>query len=169
MNRILLILGVLILSLSLNNCSFFGETICPAGATACIGPDGKLIPPKDVPKQVRKAIDAANEIAGKPYRRGGGHAKWEDSAYDCSGSVSYVLYKAGMLVKSRHSSSFLNYSAPGPGKWITVYTQHGHSYMTICGVRFDTGGGNGNRDAGPKWHPNGRDPKRFVARHPRHF
>ena len=32
-----------------------------------------------------------------PYRYGGGHGSFDDTAYDCSGSVSYVLHAIGRL------------------------------------------------------------------------
>lgn len=132
--------------------------------------NGKVYPPKDAPPQVRRAIAAANKISNKPYRRGGGHGRHEDSAYDCSGSVSYVLKEAGMLTKTRHSPLFLNYGRKGAGEWITVYAKNGHVFMTICGVRFDTGGGSrGRTERGPRWHTTSRSGKGFVMRHPYGF
>ena len=128
--------------------------------------NGKVIPPKGAPPQVKRAIAAANKIAGKPYRRGGGHGKHEDSAYDCSGSVSYVLREAGLMTKTRHSALFQDYGRRGAGEWITIYTKNGHVFMTICGVRYDTGGGSGRRERGPNWHTNSRSGRGFVMRHP---
>src|SRR4051794_35717469 len=56
-------------------------------AKAKISRDGRTaIPPNSAPPQVKKAIYAANKITRKPYRYGGGHGKWNDSGYDCSGS-----------------------------------------------------------------------------------
>ena len=40
-------------------------------------------------------IEAGNGIARTPYKWGGGHGKWQDTGYDCSGSVSFVLAAAG--------------------------------------------------------------------------
>lgn len=129
--------------------------------------NGKVTPPKGAPPQVKRAVEAANKISNKPYRRGGGHGRHEDSAYDCSGSVSYVLREAGLLTKVRHSPLFLNYGKRGPGDWITVYAKNGHVFMTICGIRFDTGGGGrGRTERGPRWHTNSRSGKGFVMRHP---
>ena len=67
------------------------------GAKAQLTADGLAIPPADAPDEVKKVIAAANEIATKPYRYGGGHGSWKDSGYDCSGSVSYALHGGGLL------------------------------------------------------------------------
>ena len=42
-------------------------------------------------------IAAANKIRTKPYIFGGGHARWWDSGYDCSGSVSFALHGGNFL------------------------------------------------------------------------
>ena len=112
--------------------------------------------------EVGRAIAAANAIATKPYRYGGGHGSWNDSGYDCSGSVSYVLHAAGVLSSPLDSSALMSYGAPGPGRWITIYANSGHAFMTINGRRFDTGyGGEGNR-----WASGSRPTSGFVVRHP---
>ena len=46
---------------------------------------------------VARVTAAANRIAGKPYRYGGGHGSFNDTGYDCSGSVSYALHGGGLL------------------------------------------------------------------------
>jgi peptidoglycan hydrolase-like protein with peptidoglycan-binding domain len=114
------------------------------------------------PAAVARAIAAANRIATKPYRYGGGHASFEDSAYDCSGSVSYVLHAAGVLDAPMASGAFMSYGRPGPGKYITIYAKPSHMFMTINGRRFDTGyGGNGNR-----WASGSRPTAGYTVRHP---
>jgi peptidoglycan hydrolase-like protein with peptidoglycan-binding domain len=111
---------------------------------------------------VQRAIAAANQIATKPYRYGGGHGSFNDSGYDCSGSVSYVLHGAGLLSSPLDSTSFMSWGAPGPGKHITIYANSGHVFMTIDGRRFDTGyGGHGNR-----WASGTRPTAGYVVRHP---
>jgi cell wall-associated NlpC family hydrolase len=80
----------------------------------------QAVPPANLPEKVMRAITAANRIKDKPYRRGGGHAKIEDTAYDCSGSVSYVLHHAGLLDSPLPSSGFRKYGKKGEGEWITV-------------------------------------------------
>jgi peptidoglycan hydrolase-like protein with peptidoglycan-binding domain len=111
---------------------------------------------------VQRAIAAGDRIAGLPYRYGGGHGSFNDSGYDCSGSVSYVLHGAGLLSSPLDSSGLMSYGAPGPGKHITIYANSGHAFMTIDGRRFDTGyGGNGNR-----WASGSRPTGGYVVRHP---
>jgi peptidoglycan hydrolase-like protein with peptidoglycan-binding domain len=111
---------------------------------------------------VARAIAAANAIATKPYRYGGGHGSFQDSGYDCSGSVSDVLHGAGLLSAPLDSTGLESYGEPGPGKYITIYANAGHAWMTINGRRFDTGyGGEGNR-----WASGSRPTAGFVVRHP---
>jgi peptidoglycan hydrolase-like protein with peptidoglycan-binding domain len=114
------------------------------------------------PGAVARAIAAANRIATKPYRYGGGHGSFDDTAYDCSGSVSYVLHGAGLLGSPMPSGAFMSWGAPGPGKYITIYAKPDHMFMTINGRRFDTGyGGNGNR-----WASGSRPTAGYSVRHP---
>jgi peptidoglycan hydrolase-like protein with peptidoglycan-binding domain len=111
---------------------------------------------------VQRAIAAADRIATMPYRYGGGHGSFQDSGYDCSGSVSYVLHGAGLLSSPLDSTALESYGAPGPGQHITIYANSGHAFMTIDGRRFDTGyGGEGNR-----WASGSRPTGGYVVRHP---
>lgn len=125
---------------------------------------GQAIAPRDAPPEVKRAIDAANRIAGLPYKWGGGHARFNDSGYDCSGATSYVLRNAGLLRGQMPSSGFLNYGKRGKGRWITVYARQGHVFLTIAGLRFDTGGRRGGD--GPKWSIDSRSGKGHIMRHP---
>jgi hypothetical protein len=110
----------------------------PHGA-AMLLPNGQAIAPSDAPPEVASIIEAGNHIATLPYRYGGGHkATFEDLGYDCSGSVSYALHGGGLLTAPLDSSSFMSWGETGPGSWITVYTNPGHAYMVVAGLRFDT-------------------------------
>ena len=134
------------------------------GATAVLAPDGRTaLAPAGAPSPVVGAIAAANRIVGKPYRYGGGHGSFEDSGYDCSGTVSYALRGAGLLDAPRASSGLTAFGADGAGRWITVYANAGHAYVVIAGLRLDTSGSGG---AGPRWHPEPRSSSGYVARHP---
>ena len=121
--------------------------------------------PNTFPGSIQHAVHAANSLQGKPYRMGGGHNKVEDSAYDCSGSVSYVLIRSGLLRAPLSSKEFANYGRPGPGRFVTIYVKPGeHVFMTICGLRLDTTGG--REGEGPRWRPTPRSASGFVMRHP---
>jgi hypothetical protein len=138
-----------------------------AGPTATVGSDGLAAAPVEAPPQVHAAIAAANKIIGKPYRYGGGHGRVEDSGYDCSGTVSYALIGAELLEAPLDSSSFMRWGEAGPGEWITVYTNPGHAFVVIAGLRLDTSaaGDRGGRK-GPRWRPALRSTRGFKARHP---
>lgn len=136
------------------------------GAKAVLTEDGLAIPPVDAPDEVKKVIEAGNAIAHKPYRYGGGHGKWEDSGYDCSGSVSYALHGGGLLDASMPSGGFTNWGEAGEGTWITLYTNSGHIYMEVAGLRFDTSGRSGT---GSRWQTAPRSAKGFTVRHPEGF
>jgi hypothetical protein len=132
--------------------------------------NGVAIPPKGAPPQVVNAIDAANEIVRKPYRYGGGHRSFQDTGYDCSGSVSYALNGGGLLTAPLDSSAFMKWGLPGRGRWITVYTNPGHAFLIIAGLRFDTGMRSNDvrgthPGSGPRWGKP-RSTKGFMARHP---
>src|SRR4051812_3796656 len=137
---------------------------------ARISSDGRTaIAPSDAPQEVKDAIAAANNITTKPYKYGGGHGKWEDSGYDCSGSVSYALHGGGLLSKPRDSSGFTSYGEAGKGTWITVYGNSGHAYVVIAGLRFDTSSSGSSGGSGPRWRSKARSASGYVARHPTGF
>jgi lysozyme family protein len=115
------------------------------------------------PVALLRAIAAANRIAHTPYRFGGGHGSFDDTAYDCSGSVSYVLHGAGKLSSPLDSSQLESYGLPGPGRYITVYANAGHAYMAIRGRRYDT---SGESAAGGRWTATTRSSAGYVGRHP---
>jgi hypothetical protein len=115
------------------------------------------------PATVRRIIAAANRIAFKPYKYGGGHGQWEDSGYDCSGSVSYALHGAGLLSTALDSSGFMSWGARGRGRWVTIYAAPGHVYMIVNGRRFDT---TGRSESGTRWQAADRSSAGYVVRHP---
>jgi cell wall-associated NlpC family hydrolase len=131
------------------------------GDRAQIGPDGLAIAPASAPDPVKEIIAAGNEIATKPYRYGGGHAKWNDSGYDCSGSMSYALHGAGLLDAPLTSGGFATWGEAGAGQWVTVYANAGHSYMVVAGLRFDT---SGRSKAGTRWQTDLRSSKGYAVR-----
>jgi cell wall-associated NlpC family hydrolase len=141
------------------------ERTAPAASTgtATLSADGRTaVAPEGAPAQVVAAIEAANRITRKPYRYGGGHGRFRDSGYDCSGAVSYVLHGAGLLSRPRDSSGLMSWRRSGAGRWITVYSNPGHAYVVIAGLRFDT---SGRGEEGPRWRPERRSARGFVARH----
>jgi hypothetical protein len=113
---------------------------------------------------VQLVIAAANRIATKPYKYGGGHGSFTDSGYDCSGSVSYALHGGGLLSSPLDSGEFMSYGAPGRGRRITIYANPGHVFMTIDGRRFDT---SARFETGSRWTSTPRATSGYVARHPR--
>ena len=133
------------------------------GSTAMLN-GGLAYSPKSAPDAVKSAIQAGNRLQNKPYKWGGGHANLNDWGYDCSGTVSYVLRSAGLLGGTAESRDYFGYGEPGPGKWITIYARRGHVFMTVAGLRLDTGGPGGR--SGPRWKPQERRADGNVMRHP---
>jgi hypothetical protein len=127
-------------------------------------PNGIALPPLEAPEPVRRMIEAGNVIARSPYLWGGGHGKWVDKGYDCSGSVSFVLASAGYLEAPLASGPLMSWGEPGPGEWVTIYSHQGHVFMEVAGIRFDTSGA---RETGSRWQNELRSTAGFVARHPR--
>lgn len=126
--------------------------------------DGLAYPPKRAPEAVKRAIRAGNRLQEKPYKWGGGHAVLDDNGFDCSGAVSYVLREAGLMDGHLTSGGFFDYGKRGEGDWITVYVREGHVFLTVAGLRLDTGWGS-NR-SGPRWLPQGRPGRGHIMRHP---
>jgi cell wall-associated NlpC family hydrolase len=128
---------------------------------------GIALAPPDAPEAVKNVINAANTIVGRPYVWGGGHASFYSNGYDCSGSVSFALFGGGLIPRPLASGELEHWGAPGPGKWITVYANAGHTFAEIAGLRWDTVGD--ARGTGPRWHLPIASPSGFVVRHPPGF
>jgi peptidoglycan hydrolase-like protein with peptidoglycan-binding domain len=135
-------------------------------AKARLNPDGTVTAPAGAPPVIQTMIAAANQIATKPYCYAGGHGKWNDSCYDCSGSVSYVLHAAGMLSVSEDSTQLESFGSSGVGRWVTIWANAGHTYMEIAGLYFDTAAQSSN-SLDDRWSTrNIEDNSAFVVRHP---
>jgi len=119
--------------------------------------------PAGAPAAIRRVIAGANAIAGFPYRFGGGHGSFIDDAYDCSGSLSYALAAGGMVSSPLTSGDFMRWGVAGPGRWITVLANEGHTYMVVAGLRYDTSGRDG--PLGSRWQAARRSSAGFAARH----
>jgi hypothetical protein len=142
-------------------------TPAPAGTAAIRNADGSATAPAGAPKQVRKAINAANRIRTRPYIWGGGHRSFKSRGYDCSGAVSYVLHAAGLLRRPMTSGTLgSRWGAPGMGQWITVYGNASHAYMVVAGLRFDTSqaGDSLSQGSGPRWRSTLRTSGGYSAR-----
>ena len=129
--------------------------------------NGKAIAPASAPARVKRVIAWGNRIRNKPYIYGGGHGSFFDKGYDCSGTVSFAL-RGGRFVKSpMPSTGYMNWGKRGAGKWITTYSNPGHMYLVVAGLRLDTSMTPGN---GPGWSKSMRSTSgTFIARHPRGF
>lgn len=136
----------------------------PGGARVTLNSDGSASAPAGAPAAIRAAVAAGNQIRSTPYIWGGGHGSFSDRGYDCSGSVSYVLHAAGVLASPMASGPLMSWGASGPGKWITIYSNPGHVWMTVGGLRFDTSGRSGT---GSRWQygANGAGTGGFTVRH----
>jgi hypothetical protein len=128
--------------------------------------DGVAYAPENAPLAVQQAIWAANKLRHKPYIYGGGHQSFRSRGYDCSGTVSFALHGGGLLDSPLDSSSFMAWGERGRGQWITVYTNPGHAWMVIAGLRLDT---SGPGESGPRWRTEARSFGGFRARHPDGF
>jgi hypothetical protein len=133
---------------------------------ATLTPTGLAVAPLNAPAAVQEVIAAGNQIARLPYRYGGGHMTYEDTAYDCSGSISYVFAAAHLLDHTVVSGQLMNWGDPGPGKWITVFANAGHTFMYVAGLRFDTVA---LAQTGSRWSDTPADEpdlSTFAVRHP---
>jgi cell wall-associated NlpC family hydrolase len=139
------------------------RTLTPVPGGESVGGNGTIPIPANVPEVVQKVVAGANEIADFPYVYGGGHASFIDNAYDCSGSVSYALAAGGLLSAPETSGQLESWGVPGPGKYITVYANAGHTYMYVDGMLYDTAGRSGVYAS--RWQVEPTDNEGYVVRH----
>jgi hypothetical protein len=138
--------------------------------------------PADVPLRVGAMVIAGNELQDLPYGPGGHPDPRGAAEEDCSSSVSYVLYRAGIrsigeIVRDNPlAQDYVRWGLPGPGRWVSVYATTApanHVFIVIAGLRLDTSH-NGtdvgpNRDEdGPRWRLLDHLPTwaRWSVRHP---
>jgi cell wall-associated NlpC family hydrolase len=133
------------------------------GAKGVVTADGFAIAPDTAPRAVTAVIAAGNKIAKTPYKWGGGHGRWKDTGYDCSGSVSYALHAGALLDSPLVSGDFARWGSRGRGSWISVYGNAGHVYMVVAGMRFDT---SARSQTGSRWTTVMRSPRGYVITHP---
>ena len=134
------------------------------GAKGRVNSRGFAVPPASAPRSVKRAIAAGHKIAKTPYKWGGGHGRWRDSGYDCSGSVSYALHAARLLDSPLVSGDFARWGRRGKGRWISIYANSGHVYMVVAGMRFDT---SARSRGGSRWTNQRRSSSGFSVTHPR--
>jgi hypothetical protein len=142
--------------------------VAPAPVTtptevATLDASGLAVAPASAPPEVQAIIAAGNAIATKPYKYGGGHGRWIDSGYDCSGSVSFALHGAALLDTALDSTGFMSWGERGRGTWVTIYTNPAHGYMVVAGLRFDT---SARRITGSRWTDQMRSSSGYTLRHP---
>ncbi|MGH2764235.1 MAG: peptidoglycan-binding domain-containing protein [Thermoleophilaceae bacterium] len=140
-----------------------GSAPVPSTEDAYLDANGLAVAPASAPEEVKAVIEAGNEIATKPYKYGGGHGRWRDSGYDCSGSMSHALHGGDLLDTPLDSTGFMSWGRRGRGEWITTYANSGHSYMVVAGLRFDT---SARKRTGNRWSETMRRPRGYRIRHP---
>jgi cell wall-associated NlpC family hydrolase len=129
--------------------------------------NGLAAAPMGAPLAVQEIIWAGNELIGLPYIYGGGHASFISSGYDCSGTVSFALHGASLLKSPEDSSEFEGYGSHGIGRWIAIFSNPGHAYMTVAGLRLDTSSAEDPSNLqGPRWRPLRHTNAGFRVRHP---
>ena len=119
------------------------RVLTPLAGGSSVAGNGAIPIPTNVPEAVQRVIAGGNAIADFPYIWGGGHASFIAGGYDCSGSVSYALAAGGLLSAPLVSGELATWGEPGPGRWITIYANAGHTFMIVDGVWFDTAGRSG--------------------------
>jgi cell wall-associated NlpC family hydrolase len=139
------------------------QRLAPVPGGQSIGGNGTLPIPPSVPETVQRVIAGANEIADFPYVFGGGHASFVDNAYDCSGSVSYALAAGGLLGAPETSGELQSWGAAGPGRYITVLANAGHTYMYVDGIMYNTAGRSGVYAS--RWQVGSANGAGFAVRH----
>ena len=154
----------------------------PVGAVATTKPDllvpgalaryvnGLAAAPMSAPAVVQEIVWAGNQIIGLPYIFGGGHASFVSPGYDCSGTVSFALHGASLIAMPEDSSEFMVWGSHGVGRWVTIFSNAGHAYLTVAGLRLDTSAADDpSNQQGPRWRPLRPENGGFTVRHPLGF
>jgi transglycosylase-like protein with SLT domain len=155
-----------------------------AGERAELDPqDGHLaFVPAGVPAVVQAMVVAGNELQDLPYGPGGHPNPLGAREEDCSSTLNYVLYRAGVrplaeiLNKNPLAQDYVSWGAPGPGRWVTIYATASptpHVFIVIAGLRLDTSHdgtdiGPNRFENGPRWRILDQIPTwaRWSVRHP---
>jgi hypothetical protein len=149
-----------------------------AGSGTKILPSGLAAAGEEAPQAVKSMVAAGNRLFDASYLYGGAHGTSLDTlqpAYDCSSAVSYVLHWGGVLGTSALDSTALeSYGQPGPGRYVSIYANAGHTFVYVGGLRldtveapaYDTGPNSGK--PGPKWRVSTSVPgwATWIVRHP---
>jgi hypothetical protein len=143
------------------------QALTPVPGGSSVGGNGTIPIPTNVPEVVQKVIAGGNAITDFPYIWGGGHGSFVANGYDCSGSVSYALAAGGLLSAPLVSGELASWGAPGPGRWITIYANAGHTFMDVDGVWFDTAGRSGPYAS--RWLLSTPPLAGYAVRHPQGF
>jgi cell wall-associated NlpC family hydrolase len=129
--------------------------------------NGLAAAPIGAPAVIQQIIWTGNQIIGLPYIYGGGHASFISPGYDCSGTVSFALHGGKLLNTPEDSTEFESFGSHGPGRWISIFANGGHAYMTVAGLRLDTSSADDpSNQQGPRWRPLRPANEGFVVRHP---
>ncbi len=141
------------------------ELLVPGSTARYVG--GLAAAPRSAPAAVQEIIWAGDQIVGLPFIYGGGHASFESPGYDCSGTVSFALHGASLLAAPEDSSEFEVWGSHGVGRWVTIFSNPGHAYMTVAGLRLDTSSADDpSNQQGPRWRPLRPANSGFTVRHP---
>jgi len=155
-----------------------------AGERAMLAPGNghAALIPVGAPAVVQAMLVGADELQDLPYGPGGHPDPRGAMEEDCSSTVSYVLYRSGLvpigeiLAKNPLAQDYVHWGRPGPGRWVTIYSTTSptdHTFMVIAGLRLDTShdgtdvGPNRAQD-GPRWRIFDHIPTwaRWSVRHP---
>ena len=154
------------------------------GSVARLAPgDGHVaMIPAEAPPAVQAMLIAGNELQDLPYGPDGHPDPRGAPDEDCSSTINYILYRAGVrpigevIRENPLAQDYVGWGAPGPGRWVTIYATDAptpHVFAVIAGLRLDTShdgtdvGPNRDQD-GPRWRIFDRIPTwaHWSVRHP---
>jgi hypothetical protein len=151
--------------------------LTPGTQTKILG-SGLAAAGQQAPQAVKNMVAAGNHLFSASYLYGGAHGTSLNTlqpAYDCSSAVSYVLHGGGVLgTSSLDSTELESYGQPGPGRYVSIYANAGHTFMYVAGLRMDTvfdaayDSGPNSGKPGPRWRVSPTVPgwASWTVRHP---
>ena len=128
-------------------------------------------------------VVAGNELQNLPYGPAAIPTPRSGVDEDCSSTVNYVLYRAGVrsiaeiVARNPLAQDYVHWGLPGAGRWVTIYSTTSpsdHTFIVIARLRLDTSHdgtdvGPNRFEDGPRWRILDRIPTwaHWSVRHPR--
>ena len=138
--------------------------LTPVAGGSSVGGNGTIPIPANVPEVVQRVVAGGNAIADFPYIGAAGTRRSSPTGMTARARSATRWPPAGCSAPRLISGELGSWGEPGPGRWITVYANAGHTYMYVDGIWFDTAGRSGPYAS--RWLLSAPPLAGYAVRHP---